>query len=288
MATNKKLKENPIATALTISRLEFKQKISERINAGEDLSNRNLTTNAELTSVKQEYNLWNDYNKEFLKQVFNVPENEYKRAYTDAGYTPFGPLGEIDGNPAQSLKNLISNKLISLKSLHSKADLFKSETNTNDAVSNKVNDVNKTQVFIVHGHDEEAKAKTARFIQKLGFLPIILHEQSSSGRTIIEKIEEYSNVGFGIVLYTQCDIGAKKGEEKNLNFRARQNVVFEHGYLIGKIGRSNVCALVKGDIETPNDISGVVFVKMDDDDAWHLKIVRELRSSGYEVDLNKL
>lgn len=288
MATKKISTQVPIATALTISKPEFKQQISERIKAGEDLFNRNITTNAELTSVKQEYNLWNDYNKEFLRQVFNVTENEYKRAYTDAGYTPFGQLGEIDGNPDQSLKNLIDYKLISLKSLFSKTDLLKSEISTNDVVPQNVNEVNKTQVFIVHGHDEAAKAKTARFVEKLGFLPIILHEQSSSGKTIIEKIEEYSNVGFGIVLYTQCDIGAKKGEENNLNYRARQNVIFEHGYLIGKIGRRNVCALVKGDIETPNDISGVVFVKMDDEDAWHLKIAKELRSSGYEVDLNKL
>ena len=72
----------------------------------------------------------------------------------------------------------------------------------------------KSQVFIVHGHDDLAKIETARFIEKLGFKPIILHEQASSGQTIIEKIENYSNVGFGVVLYTPCDIGAKKGNEK--------------------------------------------------------------------------
>ena len=144
------------------------------------------------------------------------------------------------------------------------------------------------KAFIVHGHDETAKVKAARFIEKLGFKPIILHEQASSGKTIIEKIEEYSNVGFGIVLYTPCDIGGKNAEKPNLKLRARQNVVFEHGYLIGKIGRSNVCALVKGEIETPNDISGVVYVPMDDSDAWHLLIARELKKSGYDVDMNKV
>ena len=143
-------------------------------------------------------------------------------------------------------------------------------------------------MFIVHGHDEAAKTKTARFIEKLGLTPIILHEQASGSKTVIEKIEAYSNVGFGIVLYTPCDIGAKNEENPNLKNRARQNVVFEHGFLIGKIGRGNVCALVKDDIETPNDISGVVYVKMDNEDAWHLKIARELRNSGYDIDMNKL
>ncbi len=118
--------------------------------------------------------------------------------------------------------------------------------------------------------------------------PIILHEQASSGKTIIEKIEEYSNVGFGIVLYTPCDIGASKEESNNLQSRARQNVVFEHGYLIGKLGRERVCALVKGNIEKPNDISGVVYITMDDSKSWRFEIIREMKKLGYEIDANKL
>lgn len=149
-------------------------------------------------------------------------------------------------------------------------------------------DFDTTKVFIVHGHDEEAKSKTARFIEKLGFEAIILHEQASSSKTIIEKIEEYSNVGFGIVLYTPCDIGAKKTDNPGLKARARQNVVFEHGFLIGKIGRSKVCALVKGDIETPNDISGVVYVHMDSSDAWCYTVAKEMKKIGYDVDMNKI
>jgi predicted nucleotide-binding protein len=143
-----------------------------------------------------------------------------------------------------------------------------------------------TKVFIVHGQDETTKLDVARFVEKLGFEAIILHEQVSSGKTIIEKIEEFSNVGYGVVLYTPCDLGAKKGDEKNLQARARQNVVFEHGYLIAKLGRRNVCALVKGKIEIPNDISGVVYVPLDDHKAWKLELAKELRNAGYNVDMN--
>lgn len=160
------------------------------------------------------------------------------------------------------------------------------KTDTNSVIETKA--LNLSQVFIVHGHDETSKIKVARFIEKLGLQPIILHEQASAGNTIIEKIEEYSNVGFGIVLYTACDIGGKQGNSPVLNSRARQNVVFEHGYLIGKIGRDKVCALVKGSIETPNDISGVVYVAMDDSDAWHIQIAKELKRSGYSIDMNKI
>jgi predicted nucleotide-binding protein len=161
----------------------------------------------------------------------------------------------------------------------------KSELKTNPK---SVSSLDCTKVFIVHGHDETAKTKAARFVEKLGLEAIILHEQVSSSKTIIEKIEEYSNVGFGIVLYTPCDIGGKQSSSPALKARARQNVVFEHGFLIGKIGRGKVCALVKGDIETPNDISGVVYVNMDDSDAWCFKIAKELKKAGYDIDLNDL
>ena len=146
---------------------------------------------------------------------------------------------------------------------------------------------NLTQVFIVHGHDDEAKERTARFVEKLGFKAIILHEQASRGRTIIEKIEKHSNVGFAIVLYTPDDLGnVKPDAEKNeLNARARQNVIFEHGYLIGKLGRENVVALVERSIELPSDISGMVYIANKD---WQVNIAKEMKGAGYEIDFNKL
>jgi len=131
-----------------------------------------------------------------------------------------------------------------------------------------------------------AKVSAARFVEKLDLSAIILHEQPSAGSTIIEKIEEHTNVGFAIVLYTPCDVGSLAGE--SLKPRARQNVVFEHGYLIAKLGRRNVCALVKGEVEIPNDFSGVVYVPLDDYGAWQVTVAKELRSAGYEVDMNKL
>jgi predicted nucleotide-binding protein len=146
----------------------------------------------------------------------------------------------------------------------------------------------KNKVFIVHGHDGEAKERTARFIEKLGFEAIILHEQASRSMTIIEKIENYSNdVGFGIVMYTPDDMGNVKGEAESgdLKYRARQNVVFEHGFLIGKIGRENVTPLVEGAIELPNDISGIVYIN---DKDWQLDIAKEMKAAGYDIDFNKL
>lgn len=144
---------------------------------------------------------------------------------------------------------------------------------------------NKRKVFIVHGRDNEAKQEVARFISALGLEPIILHEQASAGMTIIEKIERYANdADFALVLYTPCDHGRGVHETKvPARYRARQNVVFEHGYLMAKLGRENVCALVKGEIETPNDISGVVYVSLDGYGGWKIEVTKELKACGYDV-----
>lgn len=155
--------------------------------------------------------------------------------------------------------------------------------NSNPVVQN----FNKSKIFIVHGHDDALKLEVARFIEKFKLEAIILHEKASSGMTIIEKIEKYSDVNFAIVLYSPCDVGAQNDGKSELKLRARQNVVFEHGFLIGKLGREKVCALVKEDIETPGDISGVVYIDYNKQD-WKLIIAKELKTSGYNIDLNLL
>jgi predicted nucleotide-binding protein len=150
---------------------------------------------------------------------------------------------------------------------------------------NSVTQPMKKKVFLVHGRDNEAKQEVARYVESLGIDVIILHEQASSGMTIIEKIEHYANdADFAIVLYTACDHGRGIHETKvHPKNRARQNVIFEHGYLMAKLGRKNVCALVKGEIETPNDISGVVYVGLDSAGAWKTEVTKELNACGYNV-----
>lgn len=285
------IQNQTINTELVISKAELKEKLDERILIGSELHNRIINTDIEFSRLKQDYSDWNDYNSEFLKQSFNISNNEYKINYDNSG--KFIGLYDQDHSPAKKLKNFkerVFGKVDTLKKLKTKSELLKSNyiEETTNLKKNKKTMTDKKEVFIVHGHDEAAKTKTARFIEKLGLKPIILHEQASGSKTVIEKIETYSNVGFGIVLYTACDLGAKAEDNPKFKSRARQNVVFEHGFLIGKIGRENVCALIKDEIEIPNDISGLVYVKMDSEDAWHLKVAKELKNSGYEIDLNDL
>jgi predicted nucleotide-binding protein len=139
-----------------------------------------------------------------------------------------------------------------------------------------------SDVFIVHGHDEAPREEVARLITKAGLRPIILHEQASGGRTVIEKLEHYSDVGFAVVLLTPDDHGGPAGEA--LQPRARQNVIAELFYFLGKLGRSKVCALRKGDVEIPSDIGGVVYVPFDPHGGWKSALLRELEDAGYDLD----
>jgi predicted nucleotide-binding protein len=140
--------------------------------------------------------------------------------------------------------------------------------------------------FIVHGHDEAARELVARFIERLGLVPVILHEQPNKGSTIIEKLEENADVSFGVVLLTPDDEGKKKGDSA-LRDRARQNVLLELGYFIGRLGRKHVCALHKGSVEIPTDYLGVLFVPFDDSGGWQLKLAKELKAAGFFIDMNK-
>lgn len=145
----------------------------------------------------------------------------------------------------------------------------------------------KTKVFIVHGHDELAIAQISEILRKLGLEPIVLRDEPSQGDTIIEKIERLSNeVSFGVILYTACDVGGKTPDQ--LKSRARQNVVLEHGYLMARLGRENTMALVKDKVETPSDISGLVYTQMDEHGVWQYKLVEELKASGYSVSKDSI
>lgn len=141
--------------------------------------------------------------------------------------------------------------------------------------------------FLVHGHNDALREMSARFMEKLGVEVTILQERPSAGATIIEKLENNALVAFAVVLMTADDVGAKQGAEKQ-NARARQNVVMELGYFIGKLGRSRVCVLYEHGVELPSDYYGVVFIPIDSGGAWRFLLAKELKHAGLHVDLNRL
>jgi predicted nucleotide-binding protein len=94
-------------------------------------------------------------------------------------------------------------------------------------------------------------------------------------------------VGFAVILLTADDRGGVKGAEyEKQQPRARQNVIFEFGYFIGKLGRNRVCALYAKGVEIPSDYSGVIYLELDDRGAWRLELAKELKAAQLPIDMN--
>lgn len=140
------------------------------------------------------------------------------------------------------------------------------------------------RIFLVHGHDGELRESVARLLEKQGFEPIILMEQANAGATIIEKFERFSDVGAAVCLFTGDDLVENDGDGIARK-RARQNVIFEAGYFIGRLGRERVAIISESDIDIPSDLAGVLYVNKSD---WMIDLLKELRTMGFEIDFNRV
>ena len=157
-------------------------------------------------------------------------------------------------------------------------------SNKNEPINNIGN-----SIFLVHGHNEAILHEVARFLEKLNLDITILREQPNEGKTIIEKFETHSDAGFAVVLLTADDKGGTYDTPYDkMQPRARQNVVFEMGYFIGKINRKHVCALYSEGVEIPSDYSGVLYILLDKDRGWQLRLAKEIKAAGFEIDFNKI
>jgi len=293
-----------VASALIMNKSDFQSQLEERIKIGKDL----LATSVKVINVptpyygygrhqKMEYDetekdaffsayhKWDAFNIDFLKRVFNIPDNDYKKEYENAYY-----MGNMFGSDdiVKDEKKTIKLKIEKLESIIERLSIIPDEKQGILEITPQDKSSISNKIFIVHGHDSAIKEATARTLTKLGLEPIILHEQADGGRTIIEKFEENSSeVGFAVILLTADDDGKAK-KETSYKSRARQNVVFEMGYFVGRLGRNRVFLLLAEGVEKPGDLDGIVYTPIDVHDGWKLKLVKELKACGYNVSADKL
>lgn len=159
-----------------------------------------------------------------------------------------------------------------------------------EAESENKSAVLSNKIFIVHGHDSQLKTDVERFIHEIGLEPVVLHRQTDNGNTVIEKFEKNSDVGFAFILLTPDEVSMTKDQldlpdgSRKIEYRARPNVIFEFGYFIGKLGRSRVCCLHKGEVSMPTDLAGLVYKKVDESiDNQAYAIIKELKNAGYKI-----
>jgi hypothetical protein len=142
-------------------------------------------------------------------------------------------------------------------------------------------------VLLIHGRDEAMKESILEFLEKLELRAIILHEQPDGGKSMMEKFGESPDIHFAIILLTPDDIAAPRNKPKERQTRVSQNVIFEFGYFLSKLGRGRVCALYKEGVEIPSDYPGVVTIPMDSRGGWRLLVAKEIKQASIDIDLNK-
>lgn len=241
---------------------------------------RNLSTSS------QEFSKWERDTRVAIKYIFGEGSHHITE-FSQISYNPIMITSNMTDNDWSSFYNMGLDRAESIvQSMISEVEDY--WTDSTKEVSKDINDNTiKNKIFVVHGHDSGTKDTIARFLTQIGLNPVILHEQPDKGRTIIEKINDYSNVVFAIAVLTPDDMGAERNKTDNLKYRARQNVIFEFGYFIGKIGREHVCGIIKDEIEIPSDYTGVLYVPFDNAGAWKFRLIKELKSAGIDVDANK-
>ena len=243
------------------------------------LKSRPLTSDA--------HGQWELLTRNYLEKAFgkNSPN---VRSVTQVGHYGAFPMGASEqwweAHRAESLTTQVTQLEGLVELLRTELQL-REEGSISSAEATRPNG---HRIFLVHGHDNEALHEVARFLERLEQDLIVLREQPNQGRTIIEKFEDYADVGFAVVLLTADDRGGLDSVPyESQERRARQNVILELGYFLGRLGRSRVCALYVEGVQIPSDYSGVLYVKLDSDGAWRLNLAKELNAAGLPVDMNK-
>jgi predicted nucleotide-binding protein len=194
------------------------------------------------------------------------------------------PESYLEQERAEGLKNKSARLTSAIEQLEVEAEV---ELKPVPAAESQFEATGK-KVFLVHGTDTGPRESCARFLSQLGLEVVILHEQPNQGQTVIEKFEKHANVRFAVVLLTADDLGgARSVQFDSQKPRARQNVIFELGFFLGRLGRSKVCALYEEGVELPSDYHGVLYVPIDSGEAWKFRLAKELKTAGFEVDMNK-
>ncbi len=157
---------------------------------------------------------------------------------------------------------VVGGKATHLKS--EAADIFSDQPPELARISPAVSEADTSpphRVFIVYGHDSQAREELELILRRLRLEPIVLQNLPAAGDTIIEKLESLTAADFACVLLTPDDEGHRHGQPNEKRARARQNVVLELGMVLAKLGRKRVAILVKDEnLEKPSDIEGLIYL----------------------------
>ncbi|MBI3817448.1 MAG: nucleotide-binding protein [Planctomycetes bacterium] len=252
--------------------------VDKQIEEGEKILNRFA---GDSNSREEAYLLWDDRNEFLLKSLLSgidLSANYCRRGKSMRTVRAF-----LQRETSEDLRSGI----IELRRIRQRIELNELPNSPSPRTRGSV-DTGSKKVFVVHGHDDEMKITVARFLEKLGLDAIILHEQLNQGRAVFEKLEDYADITFAVVLLSPDDEGRDKNGDCVPSSRARQNVILELGYFWGTLGRPRVFLLLKNSVKWPSDYHGIIYEPFDAAGAWKQRLAKELAAAGVSFDSKKL
>lgn len=160
---------------------------------------------------------------------------------------------------------------------------------SSELISSPASIVKEPKVFVVYGHDTEARDQLELMLLRMNIKPVILGNMAPDGKTIIEALIANTDVPYAVVLLTPDDEGHKAGEIDKKAFRARQNVVLEMGMFLSRLGREKVAIMHKGDLELPSDIHGLIYIPFKKSvQETKNKLAASLQKAGFFIDIEHL
>jgi predicted nucleotide-binding protein len=243
----------PGPPGLTRPRAEVTAQLQERSDRGKELQARAIQSHSDMEAYKNDAQKWREYNSELLAQLFT--SEAIQKEYMSSARPSRMARDEVEVFKIR--RETVNREIAKLESIVERLGLYQEVVPESALCVEDRALKDRSKVFVVHGHDEAARLAVAGFLQKIGLEAITLQDQPDQGLTIIEKFEAYAReVGFAVVLLTPDDVVGAVSASSPMS-RARQNVIFELGYFVGKLGRG------KG---------------------WKLKLAKELRAAEFEFD----
>lgn len=277
---------------LLVSRDEAKTRLQERIEKGLELKQRRVDTRDAFDTLSNDFSKWDAFNSELLKRLFT--NDELAKEYDFWGAMAISMREPSLGEKIADVYKDVDKKIHRLDSIIERLELIPLSMAAQSAVPVQQEALpsqpRTKKVFVVHGRDEVAKTSLEVFLHEIGLEPVVLHRQADEGMTIIEKFEKHSEVGYAFILLTPDEVAylaaeeSKPDAERQKEFRARPNVIFEFGYFVGKLGRSRVCCLYTGNVSLPSDVSGMIYKRYEKSiEEVAYSVIKDLKASGYAI-----
>jgi predicted nucleotide-binding protein len=201
----------------------------------------------------------------FYKQLKPVEEVSFSEQSFDSGFSK---------HEKAKLREVVNASEVLLKKVKLLLSPFApTKLNNKEARSN--------QIFLVYNKENTIVSDVTQTLQTLDLEPVTTRE-------LTEKTADYPHVSFAVVVLSPDMLAyPKDATPEQAKTCPAQNVVFELGYLLGRLGNYNVAAVYpqKQGFETPKD-PNVVWIEYKT--GWDVKLVKELKAANFDVNANKL